>query len=79
MITLHDYYWSYLFVWADNLMAAHILVNAIDLDIHGPLFLATDFKRSNCVHLLLGALQRLDHESHISSPKHQWTNLFIFT
>ena len=35
-----------------------VLANAIDVDIHGPLFVATDAERSDCVHILLGALQR---------------------
>ena len=32
--------------------------NTPDADVHGQLFVATDAERSDCVHLLLGALQR---------------------
>ena len=35
-----------------------ILANAIDAGIHGPLFVATDVECFDCVHMLLGALQR---------------------
>ena len=37
--------------------STHVLANAIDVDIHGQLFVATDVERSDCVHLLLGPLQ----------------------
>ena len=58
MITVHDCYCIViLFVWADSLLATYVLVNAIDVDIHDQLFVATDVERSDCVHLLLGALQ----------------------
>ena len=53
-----------IFVWSDSLFAyslvrwsTNVLANAIDVDIHGRLFAATDVERSDCVHLLLGALQ----------------------
>ena len=36
----------------------NVLTNAIDVDIHGQLFVATDAERFVCVHLLLGALRR---------------------
>ena len=42
-----------------------VLANTIDVDIHGQLFVATDVERSDCVHLLLGALQRLGHKPRI--------------
>ena len=38
--------------------STHVLANAIDVDIHGPLFVATDAERSDSVHMLLGAFQR---------------------
>ena len=34
-----------------------VLANAIDVDIHGQLFVATNVEHFDCVHLLLGALQ----------------------
>ena len=46
--------------------STHVLANAIDVGTHGQLLVATDVEVSDCVHLL-GALQRLDHKSHISS------------
>ena len=36
----------------------HVLANAIDVGIHGQLFVATDVELSDCVHLLLGAWSR---------------------
>ena len=57
MIALHDFfvfvYDSLLVRWSTR---AH--ANAIDVDIHGQLFVATDMERFDCVHLLLGALQQ---------------------
>ena len=47
--------------------STHVLANAIDVGTHGQLLVATDVEVSDCVHLLLGALQRLDYKSHISS------------
>ena len=41
--------------------------HAIDVGIHDQLFVATDIERFDCVHLLLGALQRLDHKSRFPS------------
>ena len=39
--------------WSTNALA-----NAIDVDIHGQSFVATDVERSDYVHMLLGALQQ---------------------
>ena len=38
----------------------------------------TDVERSDCVYLLLDALQRLDHESHIPGLNHTCVQLFSF-
>ena len=48
--------------------STHVLANAIDVDIHGQLFVATDVERSDCVHLLLGALQRQENTSPALTP-----------
>ena len=49
-------------VVADDILlvrwSTHVLANAIDVDIHGQLFVATDMERFDCVHLFLGALQQ---------------------
>ena len=45
---------SFLVRWSKH----DVIANTIDVDIHGQLFVATDAERSDCVHLLLGALQR---------------------
>ena len=37
--------------------STHVSANAIDLDIHGQSFVATDVERFDCVYLLLGSLQ----------------------
>ena len=36
-----------------------------NVGMHGQLLVAADVEVSDCVQLQLGALQRLDHESHI--------------
>ena len=64
MITLHDIFFVY-----DRLLvrwSTYVLANAIDVDIHGQLFAATDVERSGCVHRLLGALQpSLNHKCNL--------------
>ena len=51
-----------LFVWSDSCLlvrwSTNALANAIDVDIHGQSFVATDVGHSDYVHLLLGALQQ---------------------
>ena len=66
-------------IWADSLFirwATHVLVNAINIGIHGQLFVAADVERSNSVDLPIGALQRLDYKPHI--PRRA-CNFFSFT
>ena len=67
-------YDSLLVCWSKH----DVLANAIDVDTHGQLFVATDVERSDCVHLLLGALQWLDHDAQIPSMNHNCVQLFSF-
>ena len=59
IVIVHD---SLLVRWS-----THVLANAIDVDIHGQLFVATGVERSDCVHLL-GALQRQENTSPALTP-----------
>ena len=54
-------------------------VNVINAGTYGQLFVATDVKSFDFVHLPLGALQRCDHKSHIPSLNHNCVQLFHLT
>ena len=52
-------------MWADSQLvrwATHVFANAMDVGTYGQLFVATGFELSDCVHLPVGALQRLDYK-----------------
>lgn len=66
-----------LFVRADRLLVrwlTHVFANPIAAGAQDQLLAATDFERSNSVHMLLGALQRLDHKSNIPILKKKTHN-----
>ena len=72
MIALHDDYCiGMLFVWTASLFIpwpTHVLANPVGM--RKQFFVATDAERSDCVHLHLGAWQRLRHKSEIPSLNH---------
>ena len=61
VIIFHDHIaWLILWMIACLFVGQQMFLQltVIDVDTHGPLFVATDAERSDCVHMLLGALQR---------------------